>query len=267
MPKSKKLNMFTEPFKILKEKIPFIEYSIRGIQLIFKPVIENQEQLHSGNMKFALWDVFLSISLFTTIIGLLSILEPNSDLNSILSVFSSQFTLLFEFGYIAYFSTFVFFILMLVFMSIFRTNDNDPLKGAFLVSLHYARFYALFLFCFLPFLLVYMQSLFTELMTIEEFTNKYLFESLLVAFFIALLYVRCCVIPIKRFWEPVNSSIWSYLIVVFATYLAFSANSFAPNLGALELNKERACALFLKSNKVKGLNSDQQRNFQIQCLR
>src|SRR5690606_31674920 len=145
--------------------------------LIAKPNIETQEQLQAGKMKFALWDITLSISLFTTILGLLSIYNSDTDLTNSLSAFSSQFILLFEFGYYAYFSTLSFFIISLAFMLIFKPDELSPLKRAFLVSLQYARWYALFLFLSLPLLAIYIDKLFTNMLTIDKFTRTYSIQS------------------------------------------------------------------------------------------
>lgn len=197
--------MLSEPFNILREKVPFLEYSIRSLLLFLKPQIETQEQLKSGRMKYALWDIFLSVSLFTTVVGVLNVYNQKVDLATSLTAFSSQFVLLVEFGYYAYFSTFSFFIIVCIFMFILKPADVHPFKGAYLASLHYARCYALFLFLFLPLLVLYINALFTELVTIDEFFNKAGPIGWLILGGFLGLYIWCCVIPIKKYWSPCKS--------------------------------------------------------------
>lgn len=259
--------MLIEPFKVLREKIPFLEYSIRCLQLILKPEIERPEQLKAGRMKFALWDIFLSLSLFMVVIGFLSVYNPTVDVINTLSALPSQFFLLLQFGYYAYFSTIAFFIITLVVMLVVRPVGIDPFKGAYMTSLHYARCYALFLFLFLPLVAIYINTMFSELLTINEFTNKHGLKSLVALIIFLGIYIWCCIIPIKKFWLPVKSNIGSYVLVIVVTNLAFSASVLAPNFGALELNKGKACGLFMKSDRVRGLTDSQQKTFNDFCLR
>lgn len=258
--------MLKEPFEILKEKVPFIEYLFRGIKLVVNPSVESTGQLATGEMRFALWDIFLSVSLFTTILGLLTVYKPNTDLVDSLSAFSSQFVLLLEFGYYAYVSTFSFFILTWAFMHLFKVPNLSPLHGAFLASLHYARCYALFLFFFLPIVATYINLLFTDLLSINEFTQIYSGESWIALILFLGFFLWCCVVPIKKFWTPFKNRFLSYMFIALIYYLAFSANTLAPTLGALSLNQENACKLFMKSDKVKSLTKDQQLNFGQLCL-
>lgn len=258
--------MLIEPFIILKEKIPFIEYLNRVFHLITNPEIEKKESLTEGKMKYALWDIFLSISLFTVVIGFFTVFNPKNDIQETLSVFSSQFILLIEFGYYAFFSTTSFFVISAILLIILRKNIKSAIEAAFLSSLHYARCYALFLFLFLPLVSIYINAMFSELMTIQEFTQEHSQKSWLCLLLFISLYVWCCAIPLKRFWSPFKSKFWSYALVLVITNTAFLANNIAPSLNALEINKEKACNLFLKSEKLLKESVDKRKKFNTICL-
>ncbi len=222
----------------------------RSLQLILKPKIDNREQLATGRMKFALLDIFLSVSLFSVLAALLSVFNPELDINNSLSVFSSQFVLLLTFGYYGYCSTAAFFVISASFMYIFRPTNNHPFEAAFLASLHYARCYSLALFLFVPLVAIYLNSMFTELLTVNEFMENHILEGYLALAVMLFLILRCCVVPIKKFWSQVRSNVGAYIIVLIVIVAAFSANLFAPKIGALELNEEKARSLFMQSNKV-----------------
>jgi hypothetical protein len=257
--------LYSEPFKILKEKIPFVEYVVRSIKLIIAPAVEKEEQIKNGRMKYALLDIFLSISLFSTIIAILAIFS-DADLTRSLSAFSSQFALLLEFGYYAYFSVTVFF--LIIFFSVRMSCQSWSLafRKAFIISLQYARFYALFLSLFLPLVVVYLSYLFDEFLSPEQFANKFATESSVALVVFTFVYVWCCLIPIKRYWSPVKSRFISYVLVLLVTNLAFMANSMAPKLGALELNMEQACILLMESDRLENLTDEQRIKFKNKCL-
>ena len=113
-PSSLGVNLYFFPFSILIEKIPFLEYLLRAVKFIFNPHVETEYELPNGNMKYSLWDIVSVISLFTVVTGFVNLFSQQ-DYNRALSLFSSQFTLYFQFGYYAFWSTFIFFILYSIF--------------------------------------------------------------------------------------------------------------------------------------------------------
>ena len=240
--------MYSFPFSILIEKTPFLEYLLRAVKFIFNPHVETEYEIPNGNMKYSLWDIVSVISLFTVVTGFINLFSQQ-DYNRALSLFSSQFTFYFQFGYYAFWSTFIFFILYSITLSIrfWRLKLKEP----FLCSLQYARFYALFLFLFFPLVAWHLNYILYEVSTIKEYVSKNTVWSFSVLGAFVYLYVRCLLNPISKYSSiHLNQRITTPAIFVISL-AAFHSNTYAPSIGSLGFDHKKACEIMILNDKYK----------------
>ena len=253
--------MYSHPFKILKEKIPFLEFISRTASFIIHPKIESEDEFQEGELRYALWDVFLSISLCFTTLSLLALFSIDTSLKNYLSVFSNTIGIFFSFGYYAATSIFSFFFLSLTYVFIFSNQCSDIFKKAQILSLHYARLYALALFVLLPAFLIYIKYYFESLATVQEFTNNSLSISYSAIIFLVIVYIRSFLIPVKKHVTQRYSSKLSYLYIFVITNLALFSNNLYPKINFFSFNYESACKLLVNSSKIKNLDDNKKEIF------
>ena len=261
-----KQGLYSIPFEILREKVPFLEYLIRVISFALYPKIETMDQFKTGDLRFGLWDIILTISLFGTTLGLLSIFYSDSNLSEYMAVFTVQFMVPFEFGWYAFSYTAIFYCILLAVTFALSLDKEKAFRKAFLIALHYARCYALFLFLIMPLIPIYLHVMFKEVIVFKEFAERNYGASLSVSLVYVALYVWCCVIPIYQFWKPVKSKFLSLILSVVVTILPFSFSSIVPRVGVSNFNQDRACELYMKSKKFESLTVIQRKKFRKLCL-
>jgi hypothetical protein len=251
------------PFEILAQKTPFLEYLIRVFKFIKKPQIEETLDLPDGEMKYALWDIISVVSLFTVLTGIMSLFD-NNNYNKALGVFSNQFTLYFQFGYYAFWSTLTFFIIIFIALSLrFRKFE---LNKAFLCTLQYARFYALFLFLLFPLFVWNLNLIIIELSNVKHWTGKnYLIGLLILSVFI-YLYVRCYLNPTSEFSNLSANNNISKIFILILSLTAFSLNIYAPTIGILDTDHKKVCDLALSNNKFDNIDKLQKERMLDRCI-
>lgn len=259
-------SLLLEPFRILREKIPFVEYVCRSASLLFRPRVETLAELGQGRMRYALYDILLSLSVVALIVTYSSAFAVGVDLSSTASVFSSIQALFLGFAYYAYFSTGCFFVLILACMGVRKPAGHTRIQGAFLLTLHYALCYSLFLLLIVPLLLFLVDQSLQGVLTIDEYFQGEPVHALYFLVPFVALYLHCCLLPMKRFWAPSKSGFVSFLAVLLVTQLALSFNAWLPSVVRLELKWEIICARMMASNKVAGLSGEQQQAFERSCL-
>lgn len=259
-------SLLLEPFRILREKVLFVEYVCRSFGLLLCPRVETLAELGQGQMRYALYDILLSLSVVALIVAYSSTFVIGVGLSSAASVFSSIQALFLGFAYYAYFSTGCFFLLTLICMGFRRPAGYTSIQGAFLLTLHYARCYSLFLLLIVPLLLFLINRLLEGVLTIDEYFQVEPAHALYFIVPFLVLYLHCCLLPMKRFWAPSKSGFVSLMAVFLITQLAFTFNSWLPSVVRLELQWEVVCARMMASEKLAGLSVEQQQTFERSCL-
>ncbi|EPS7037159.1 hypothetical protein ACVG95_004747 [Pseudomonas aeruginosa] len=259
-------SLLLEPFRILREKVPFLEYVCRSADLLLRPRVETLTELGQGQMRYALYDVLLSLSVVALIVAYSSAFVWGVDLSSAASVFSNIQALFLGFAYYAYFSTGCFFLLVLICMGIRKPTGHTCIQGALLLSLHYARCYSLFLLLIVPLLLFLIGRSLQGALTIDEYFQSRPEHALYFTVPLLALYLHCCLLPMKRFWAPSKSGFVSFLIVLLITQLAFTFNVWLPSVARLELQWDTVCARMMASDKLAGLSMEQRQAFERSCL-
>jgi hypothetical protein len=240
---NKECILYKLPFEILAQKIPLIEYLVRAFKFILDPHIEDTSEFPKGEMRYALWDIISVISLFavsTAIFGLFN----NINFNEVLSIFPNPFILYFQFGYYAFWYTFVFYLLILIFMRI--RYGLFKLNKALLLTLHFARCYALFIFLLFPLFVWNMNLILIEFGSVKNFTGENLLLSAVILLCSISLYIWCCIRPICKF---INANTKALKVLMFGLpLLTVSLNSISPDIGDLPIDEKKICNIIL-SNK------------------
>ncbi|WP_119967609.1 hypothetical protein [Shewanella japonica] len=239
---------YLTPFKILIQKIPFLEYLVRLVKFVWNPLIETETEFSTGYMRYALWDIVSVISLFTVSVGLMSLFDNNNYSDS-LSLFKNQFTFYFQFGFYAFWSTLMFFILTSVVVSVRHLELR--FKEAFLCSFQYARYYALFLFLFFPLIAWYIHYLLYEATSIKVYVSENLFKSSCVLGVFTWLYVRCLIKPLTNYSQIFSNRKITAATFILLSWLAFTFNMYAPSIGVLKFDQKKACSIMLSNSKFK----------------
>ncbi|MBG0843495.1 hypothetical protein [Ectopseudomonas toyotomiensis] len=212
-------SLLLEPFRILREKAPFVEYVCRNAGLLFSPRVETLAELGQGQMRYALYDILLSLSVVALIVAYSSAFVVGVDLSSTASVFSNIQALFLGCAYYAYFSTGCFFLLILACMGIRRPAGHTRIQGALLLTLHYARCYSLFLLLIVPLLLFLVDRSLQGMLTIDEYLKDEPVHALYFLVPFLAVYLHCCLLPMKRFWAPSKSDVISFMAVFLVTQL------------------------------------------------
>ncbi|KSD71330.1 hypothetical protein [Pseudomonas paraeruginosa] len=181
-------------------------------------------------------------------------------------MFSNIQALFLGFAYYAYFSTGCFFLLVLICMGIRKPPGHTRIQGAFLLTLHYARCYSLFLLLIVPLLFFLIGQSLQGVLPIDEYLQGKSEHALYFMVPFLALYLRCCLLPMKRFWTPSKSGFVSFLIVLLITQLAFTFNVWLPSVARLELQWDVVCARLMASDKLAGLSMEQRQAFEHSCL-
>lgn len=256
--------MYRLPFVILREKVPFIEFVVRNLQLFVNPKVESETQFSTGDMKYALWDIVLSLTLTGIVITLIAMVVGSSDFVQALSIFGSQFEGLIHFGYYGYFSTAIFFIISLVILTA-KERNKTVFKRAFLASMHYARYYAFVLILFVPLFYYLAYQSIINIVGINEYIKAKSLESWVVLLFFFVTFMWACARPLHLYLKIFKNKLYSYLIVFVMTGSAYSASTLAPNLPGLSMNNKILCELFKKSPEYNSLSGCEKNIFDSQC--
>ncbi|MFT7411663.1 MAG: hypothetical protein ACI9J4_000002 [Paraglaciecola sp.] len=256
------VDLYLLPFKILMEKIPFIEYLSRAVKFLWNPNVETEPEFTNGDMRYSLWDIVSVTSLFTVVTGLVNLVDQENYGNA-LSLFSNQFTFYFQFGYYAFWSTLMFFILTSV--ALLMRSWKLRLKEAFFCSLQYARFYALFLLLFFPLIAWYINYLLYEVSNMNEYVGKNPIKSFSVFVAFIYLYVRCCLNPISSFSSFHRSRKITMPIFFIISLSAFTLNMYAPSIGKLGFDNKKACKIMLLNSKFKDAHIAVKNRMQNMC--
>lgn len=243
--------LYTTPFKVLIEKVPFFEYLVRLVKFIWNPRIEKASEFSTGYMRYALWDIVSVISLFTVSVGVMNLVDNNNYSDS-LNIFKNQFTFYFQFGYYAFWSTLIFFILTSVIVSVL--NLELRFKEAFLCSFQYARYYALLLFLFFPLIAWYIHYLLYEVTSLKVYVSENLFKSSCILGVFAWLYVRCLLKPLINFSQLFSNRKITAVTFIVLSWMSFTLNMYAPSIGILNFDKNKACNIMLLNSKFKDSN-------------
>lgn len=240
--------LYYTPFKILIEKVPFLEYFARLVMFIRNPRIEVEPEFSSGNMRYALWDIVSVISLFTVSVGLINLFD-NKNYSDSLSLFKNQFTFYFQFGYYAFWSGLIFFILTSVVLTVRFLEFR--IKDAFLCTFQYVRYYALFLFLFFPLIAWYINHLTYEVTSLKAYISENPLKSYIILAVFVWLYIRCFLKPVTDFSSLFSNRKLTGFIFIILSLGSFSLNIYAPSIGILNFDPEKICKLMLSNSKHK----------------
>ncbi|WP_341501923.1 hypothetical protein [Gallaecimonas sp. GXIMD4217] len=255
--------MYSQPFKVMKERIPFLEYLTRVAIFMKRPDIVEADYKKEGGLSYALLDIVYAVTLISFFIAVIDLVF-HRNLSVAWSLFSSQFTILAQITYYALFSTVAFFLLLYMVEMVSKRKINVS-SSVFLCSLQYARFYSVFIFFFFPIVVFYMNLLLIEQTTMDKFVEDNFIASVLVTSFFVWLYLRCCVFPIASYSQPLKEKYLSAALIALITWSAFSANKLAPRFGELAFDTKKACGIIYKQKKFQALDPEKQMNFKESC--
>lgn len=132
------------PFKLVIEKVPFLEFGWRLLCFIVKPVI-SKEELKSNVLRFAFVDYVLAFSVALVTIALLPANENEVSFRQILKMFNFEWFALSFVYYTAIQFSVIYSLYCMVFK--FRAKSDRYLMDAYFMALHFIRVHALVVVC------------------------------------------------------------------------------------------------------------------------
>lgn len=259
--------MIFEPVKILHNKIPFIEFSLRTAKLIWNPKIESIDEFKSGDSRFGLLDIVLSLSLLTIFYSIGYALTGDAYYGIAQSLLIKT-NMIFSLGFFSIPPLISFTLLTFVFF--FFKNGFERAKGDTLVcSMHFARVYSLNLLILTPFIVWYVDLLSSKFISYEEYANNNLLQVSIMTITSIILLIRCLFIPLKKYILPSKSKVVSFLIsyplIVLLVYSSFELSQHIPSPIKLKFDSVFSCDRIYKSIKFSNLSVYQKQRFLESC--
>lgn len=255
--------MYTEPFKVLKEKVPFLEFAWRMGKLIINPKIDSKDTFSSSDSRYALWDIFLALSLIAVVMTLGYVFTGDDYFQRAQKVLN-QSNMLFSLGYYAVLTLFSFFLIVLCLFR-FLQKRKDSLTDAFLATLFFARCHALKIILIAPFIIWNIDLLSSELMNYDEYIEQNLAKSLGIGAIALILLVWCIYEPLRKFVFPTKEIWLSYMLITMMLYASTELNQRVPALVTLNFHNFFSCDKAYKSQKFSALSEAQKMKFKQNC--
>jgi len=192
--------MYTLPFEILKNKVPFLEFLWRNIKFLLKPKVETVQNFRTGESRYALWDLLTSLSLITLIYSIAYMITSDEYYQSAQRLLT-QTNLIFSLGFYAL-PTIITFTAIIFLIFLIKMDLKSAIDSSIVCSMFFVRVYALFLLFIIPLIVFTIDLLSNEVKTINEFIENNLFLSyaLLICNIAFLFWVL--VHPLKVFVFP-----------------------------------------------------------------
>lgn len=255
--------MYLEPFKILKDKMPFFEFVWRMGKLILHPKVESKDNFSSSESRFALWDIFLALSLIAVVMTLGYVFTGDDYFQRAQKVLN-QSNMLFSLGYYAVLTLLSFFLITFCIFRILQKR-TDAFSDAFLATLFFARCHALKIILIAPFIIWNIDLLSSELMNYDEYIDQNLTKSLFIGLISLILLVRCIYEPLRKFIFPSKTIGLSYIFITLILYASTELNQRVPALVTLNFHNFFNCKKAYKSQKFLALSNTQQKQFKLNC--
>jgi hypothetical protein len=243
------------PFKILFEKIPFLEFLARNIRFILKSNIECTS-IRDSDLKFAFWDVFLALSLAVTVIFLMAIFNPSIDPEKYLPIFTSNLGAFLTFLLDAYISIAAFFVIIFVVSNILSYRSFVGWKKPFIATLQFARWYGVFIFIFIPIFVWGFDKMISDLISYEYIADLYFWQIVGFIFLMICLTLKVLVLPLNRYLPLSSNRIISFFLTLVIIMVSFDSSNFLPQLHFSEINKSVITKLIDESKKNKNCPVD-----------
>ena len=256
--------MYQQPFTIFREKIPFVEYIWRIFLFLRRPYVETQDEIETGNMRFALYDIFLSVSLFAVIASLMSIAIYDLKASDLFSIFWDQALVYIVFGFKAYLSVVFFFCILWIFL-LFEKKPNK-IEVCFLASLHFARWMALFLFLFFPLIVLDLHFILHLGISMQQFVQQHLLLAYVIIGIFAILYWCLCHRPLRMYLFLSRPTWFSSLLIIAITVGSVAVHKALPTIPVNLINREKVLELFQKTEQFKKLSPEKKAVFNKKVL-
>lgn len=255
--------MYLESFKILKEKVPFVEFMWRTGKFIINPQVETHENFKNGDTRFALWDIVLALTLITVIFTLIHVFTGNEDFKTYKDLIA-QTNMIFSIGYYTIPTLLSFYVL--VFFSILIIRDYDQAKiEAMLCTMQFARFLSLMIIFMVPFIVWYLHHLATELESYQMYVQRNFAQtSIITAIGIALL-IWCLIYPLRKRLIPQHRKMKAYPAVLVLLWLSSELNQHIPSPVHLNTDGIFSCDSVYKSQRFLKLNKVEQTAITEKC--
>jgi hypothetical protein len=256
--------MYQQPFTILREKIPFVEYIWRIFLFLRRPCVETKDELKTGYMRFALYDIFLSVSLLAVIASLMSAAIYELKASDLLSIFWDQAVLYMAFGFQAYLSVAFFFCILWIFL-LFEKKPNR-IEICFLASLHFARWMALFLLAFFPLIVFDLHFIFHQGMSLEQYIQQHLLLTYVIIGIFIALYLYLCLRPLWMYLFPSKRRWVSSLLIIALTAGPTAVHKALPTIPITLVNSEKVLELFQRTEQFQKLSPEKKAVFNKKVL-
>ena len=241
--------MYKEPFIVLKEKIPFIEFFIRILSFIKSPHIDKKllyDSFSECHLKYALYDIISALSAVYIICLFFSCLFFHINFDKLLSIIENPVLIYIDILIKSYCSLIIFFSIVLVLLILFR--KKNIIKSTFLVSLQYAEWYSIFILIVLTiFYIVYITSI-TYLKSPKEIIQNHPFLSRTILVLFIWITFRCCILPIARFLELCKKSWISVVLILLIFFIATSINFTSRMLPSLRINRKMLYQIIIEKH-------------------
>jgi len=256
--------MYKQPFAIFREKIPFVEYIWRIFLFLRRPYVETKDEIETGNMRFALYDIFLSISLLAVIASLMSVAIYDLKASDLLSVFWDQALFYMVIGFQAYLSVGFFYCILWIFL--LCAKKPNKIELCFLASLHFARWVALFLYLFFPLIVFDLHFIFHQGISLQQYIQQHLLLTYVIIVIFTILYWYLCHRPLRMYLFLSRRTWVSSLFIIFLTVGPVVAHKVLPTIPINLVNREKVLELFQKTEQFQKLSPEKKAVFNKKVL-
>ncbi|KPZ67639.1 hypothetical protein AN944_03981 [Shewanella sp. P1-14-1] len=124
------------PFRLVIEKVPFLEYFFRMSKFIVWPKIR-QSEIAKNDLRFALVDLVLSFSVFSVLIALTTSSATDLSFKDVTSIFNFEWVVL-SFIYYSFVPAFFLGVFYLAYFTWIDKREK-PFASIYLLALHFLR--------------------------------------------------------------------------------------------------------------------------------
>jgi len=254
------------PFKLVIEKVPFLEYFFRIFRFILWPKISKIE-LEKNDLRFALVDLVLSFSVFSILIALTTSNGTDLSFKDVTSIFNFQWVVLSFIYYTAVPAGFIGFSYYIYFKWI--DKREKPGHSIYLLILHFIRTHSITVVLAL-YASSYILSLYFNYGIHPSKFDEY-FASLenAKAYSIVFLVVFICVyiLPLAFFCKS-KQGIKAFFIAFICSFIiyfsAFQINMVVPSYFAKDtIDSEKLCEVTKKSSFYKKQYQHNQKTIEL----
>ena len=241
------------PFKLLKEKVPFLEYLFRMIIFCFRPFIP-REQLGESNLRYAFVDYVLSFTVALLIITLLPANNNELSYRQIISIFNFEWLSISFLYYSIVQFCFIYVVYLLFFK--YRAKSNSYKKDAYYSSLHFVRFHSIVVLLSILGIMYVLSACFNKGIMLNQFEDYFTSlpyaKVLSISFLVGIFWLYIFPMSLFIYYKSTCKTLFRYLkgiLVVFLIYsLSFFLNGFMPSkfIGNV-LDISSTCEVLMKS--------------------